>query len=350
MHFVRSLFDGLPQEATSQKRYLKRAGISPFLLESSHGRVTVEQFATLYRLLVNEYDDETPGFFARPLRGGTLKLLCLSVLEAPTLKVALHRYTLFFHILLDDFAYDYRVEGELARIALVEKQPLNGNRVLIHELMLKLFHGIASWLIARKIPPAMMECAYAQPPHSADYLYFYPGKVAFDCPQTVFYFDRALLEEPIRQTKRHLGAFLKRAPADWFYVSFEDRLFSHRVREYLSKEYLSKEYLSKEYLVKEYMARHQSAPANVKEVAEALNMSVRTLSRRLAVEGTHFQAVKDELRRDMAVQALTRSDEPLVSIAEGLGFEDQACFSRAFRAWTGNSPAAYRRAPAMTTA
>lgn len=332
MHFVRSLFDGLPQETALQKRWLKRAGISPFLLGSSHGRVTVEQFATLYRLLVNEYDDETPGFFARPLRGGTLKLLCLSVLEAPTLKVALHRYTLFFHILLDDFAYDYRVEGDLARIALVEKQPLNGNRVLIHELMLKLFHGIASWLIARKIPPAMMECAYAQPPHSADYLYFYPGKVAFDCPQTVFYFDRALLEEPIRQTKRHLGEFLKRAPADWFYVSFEDRLFSHRVREYLMNEYL---------------APQQSATANVKEVSEALNMSVRTLSRRLTVEGTHFQAVKDELRRDMAVEALTRSDEPLVSIAEGLGFEDQACFSRAFRAWTGNSPAAYRRATLM---
>ncbi|MCL7928393.1 AraC family transcriptional regulator [Halomonas llamarensis] len=339
MHFVRSLFDGLPQEATWQKRWLKRAGISPFLLGSSHGRVTVEQFATLYRLLVNEYDDETPGFFARPLRGGTLKLLCLSVLEAPTLKVALYRYTLFFHILLDDFAYDYRVEGDLARIALIEKQPLNGNRVLIHELMLKLFHGIASWLIARKIPPAMMECAYTQPPHSADYLYFYPGKVAFDCPQTVFYFDRALLEEPIRQTKRHLGEFLKRAPADWFYVSFEDRLFSHRVREYLAKEYL----------MKEYLVPQPSATANVKEVSEALNMSVRTLSRRLTVEGTHFQAVKDELRRDMAVEALTRSNEPLVSIAEGLGFEDQACFSRAFRAWTGNSPAAYRRATVMPT-
>lgn len=334
MHFVRSLFDGLPQEAMSQQSYLKRAGISPFLLHSSHGRVTVAQFATLYRLLVNEYDDETPGFFARPLRGGTLKFLCLSLMEAPTLKVALHRYTMFFHILLDEFAYDYSTEGDLARIALVEKQPLNGNRVLIHELMLKLFHGIASWLIARKIPPAMMECAYAKPQHSADYLYFYPGSVTFDCSQTVFYFDRALLEEPIRQTKRQLGEFLKRAPADWFYVSFEDRLFSHRVREYL---------------VKEYALLRKGPPANVKEVAEALNMSVRTLSRRLNIEGTHFQAVKDELRRDMAVEALTRSSEPLVGIAERLGFEDQACFSRAFRIWTGNSPAAYRRASVMPT-
>ena len=73
-------------------------------------------------------------------------------------------------------------------------------------------------------------------------------------------------------------------------------------------------------------------------------MSVRTLSRRLAAEGTHFQAVKDEFRRDFAIQALTRSERPLLAIADELGFQDLACFSRAFKGWTGNSPAAYRRA------
>lgn len=324
MHFVNELFRGVPAIARDQAAYLKRAGISPFLLEAPHGRVTVEQFAELYRLLVNECDDETPGFFARPLRGGTLKLLCLSVLEAPTLKVALHRYTLFFRILLDDFGYDYSVEGELARVALVERQPPAGSRILVHELMLKLFHGIASWMVARKIPPIMMECAYPQPAHSADYLYFYPGRVRFERPESAMYFDRAVLDEPIRQTKKHLGAFLRRAPADWFYVSFEDRLVSHRVREHLS--------------------RNLATSGSVRDVAAALHMSVRTLSRRLAAEGTHFQAVKDEFRRDYAIQALTRSDRPLLGISEALGFEDLACFSRAFKAWTGNSPAAYRRA------
>ncbi|MGM0534919.1 MAG: AraC family transcriptional regulator [Pseudomonadota bacterium] len=329
MHFVNELFRGVPAIARDRTAYLKRAGISPFLLEAPHGRVTVEQFAELYRLLVNECDDETPGFFARPLRGGTLKLLCLSVLEAPTLKVALHRYTLFFRILLDDFCYDYSVEGERVRIALVERRPPAGSRILVHELMLKLLHGIASWMIARKVPPLLMECAYPQPAHSADYRYFYPGQVLFDRAQTAIYFDRAILEEPIRQTKKHLGAFLQRAPADWFYVSFEERLISHRVREHLT--------------------RHRTYDAGVAEVAEVLHMSVRTLSRRLTAEGTRFQAVKDECRRDFAIQALTRSDQPLARIAERLGFEDQACFSRAFRAWTGDTPAAYRRAPRAYT-
>ena len=201
-----------------------------------------------------------------------------------------------------------------------------GSRILVHELMLKLFHGIASWMIARKIPPVRMECAYSQPAHSADYLYFYPGKVSFERPQTAIYLDAGLLEEPIRQTKTHLGAFLRRAPADWFYVSFEDRVVSHRVREHLSRQLVTS--------------------GSVHDVAQALHMSVRTLSRRLAAEGTHFQAVKDEFRRDFAIQALTRSERPLMAIADELGFQDLACFSRAFKAWTGNSPAAYRRATA----
>ena len=155
MHFVNELFKGLPNSTLSPARYLERVGISPFLLSAPHGRVTVEQFAELYRGLVNELDDETPGFFSRPLRGGTLKLLCLSMLDAPNLQVALHRYTQFFRILLDDFGYAFTLEGDFARMALVEHAPLVGSRTLIHELMLKLFHGIASWMIARKIPPIL---------------------------------------------------------------------------------------------------------------------------------------------------------------------------------------------------
>lgn len=326
MHFVNELFRGLTCAGQPPTHYLAQAGISPFLLSAPHGRVTVEQFAELYRRLAVELDDETPRFFSRPLRCGTLKLLCLSMLDAPTLQVALHRYTQFFRIMLDDFGYTFTIDNDLARMALEEHAPLPGSRIFVHELMLKLFHGIASWLIARKIPPVLMECSYPQPTHSADYLYFYPGKVKFDQPQTAVYFDKSLLEQLIRQTKRHLGAFLQRAPADWFYVSFEDRLATHRVREHLS--------------------RHLPDACTVQEVAEALHVSVRTLSRHLRLEGTHFQAVKDEYRRDYAIQALTRSQRTLSSIAETLGFEDLACFSRAFKQWTGNSPAAYRKAQA----
>lgn len=322
IQFVHNLFQGLMTSEARRKRYLLQAGIPFFLLEAPHGRVTVAQFARLYRLLVDELDDETPGFFSRPLRGGTLKFLCLGLLDAPNLQVALHRYCQFFHVLLDEVAYQLVVDGKQASLRFIEKIPPQGNRVLVHELMLKLVHGIASWLIAEKIPPLKISCAYSQPQHSSEYLYFYPGEVAFDQPWTAIHFDRALLRKPVRQTKQQLSGFLQKAPADWIYVSFGERLLAHRVRDYLGQ---------------------QQAGATVQQVATALHLSVRTLSRRLAAEGTHFQAVKDEVRRDLAVQQLTSSDLPLATLSGQLGFEDLASFNRAFRNWTGSTPGSYRR-------
>lgn len=323
MHFVHNLFQGLTTTLARRKYFLLQAGIPYFLLEAPHGRVTVVQFATLYRLLANEYDDETPGFFSRPLRGGTLKYLCLSLLDAPNLQVALHRYSQFFRLLLDDVSYQLVVEKDLASLRFIENAPLQGDRVLVHELMLKLVHGIASWLIAEKIPPLKISCAYHQPQHSHEYLYFYPGEVVFDQPWTAIHFDKKLLRKPIRQTKQQLSAFLQRAPADWIYVSFGERLLAHRVKDFLSEV--------------------DQTGTVIQQVAEALHLSVRTLSRRLAAEGTHFQAVKDEVRRDLAVQQLTSSSVSLAILAGQLGFEDLASFNRAFRNWTGSTPGTYRR-------
>lgn len=66
MHFVHNLFQGLTTSTAQRKQFLAQAEIPFFLLEAAHGRVTVLQFARLYRLLANEYDDETPGFLVDP--------------------------------------------------------------------------------------------------------------------------------------------------------------------------------------------------------------------------------------------------------------------------------------------
>jgi AraC-like DNA-binding protein len=304
-------------------QYLNAANIPRGLLREPGARVTEEQFSTLYRLLAVELDDEMPGVFDRPLRSGTLKFLCLSLLDAPRLEVALHRFGQFFRIVLDDFVFESGSDGPIARVELRPKEPHKNISPIGQELMLKLAHGVASWLIGQRIPLLRVELACARPLHAIDHLYFFDGVAHFDRPRTTMSFGAVFLKMPIRQRKGNLKEFLARAPGDWIFESFAEQIFTHRV--------------------KSYFADHLPDVLTIEQAAEGLSCSVRTFSRRLSSEGTTYQSIKDELRRDVAISRLSHTHEPIASIANGVGFDDPSAFHRAFRLWTGSTPGTYRR-------
>lgn len=83
--------------------------------------------------------------------------------------------------------------------------------------------------------------------------------------------------------------------------------------------------------------------ATLDEVAKALNMSARTLRRKLVDEGTSFRALVEEERRQVALQLLDGSDMKLDELAIHLGYTDTASFTRAFRRWMGCAPGEYRK-------
>lgn len=78
-------------------------------------------------------------------------------------------------------------------------------------------------------------------------------------------------------------------------------------------------------------------------MAEQLHMTAYTLSRKLKAEGSSYQKIKDNLRRDQAVIMLTRQNLTVSEISSQLGFAEPGAFSRAFKHWTGLSPLAYRK-------
>lgn len=79
-------------------------------------------------------------------------------------------------------------------------------------------------------------------------------------------------------------------------------------------------------------------------VARKLAMSRRTLQRRIEAEGTSFDRVLRETREALARHYLARTALPAAEIAFLLGFAEPNSFYRAFRSWTGTTPAALRRA------
>lgn len=318
LHFVRTQHG---EKVTAQ--VLASAAIPQSLLHQPDARLTRQQYVALYRTVAATLDDEMLGLWSRPVRTGTLKYLMLSLLDAPTVLVALHRFVRFWNLLLDDYRLQISTKNNLVRLALAERTPGTQVTPLGHELMMKLIHGIASWLLGREITLHRLEFSFARPRHADDYAFLYPGEVSFDAGMTGIYFSYQDCAELFKREKHELWAFLKRAPEDWTFSAFHRASLVAKTREYLEP--------------------HIAQPVTIQDLAKVLHTSVRTLNRRFAEEGTHFQAVKDGLRRDIAVHRLTNSNTAIATLAFDLGFFDATGFCRAFKHWTGSSPTDYRK-------
>lgn len=83
------------------------------------------------------------------------------------------------------------------------------------------------------------------------------------------------------------------------------------------------------------------ADANQVQLAQALAMSDRTLSRQLAEEGTSFRELLTRQRNARAVAGLCRGDA-IDALTSGLGFSERAAFERAFKSWQGVTPAKFQ--------
>ena len=88
--------------------------------------------------------------------------------------------------------------------------------------------------------------------------------------------------------------------------------------------------------------RLRGGDSSVESVARHLSMSARSLQRHLQELGYSYQALADEVRSATARLYLEQPDIAISEIAYLLGFADQSTFNRAFKRWTGDSPARSR--------
>src|SRR5262249_14401426 len=89
---------------------------------------------------------------------------------------------------------------------------------------------------------------------------------------------------------------------------------------------------------------------SLSRIARRLGTTPWTLRRRLGAEGRHFHALIDARRWEMARACLLDPDCTITEVAYRLGFRDQSNFFKAFRRWTGQTPAEYRRRCSQSTA
>jgi AraC-like DNA-binding protein len=320
--FVRAIVAAYRRYDKDPNDALRRAQIAPDLLTDPRNRVTGLQMQTLFGVAIRELDDEALGWFSRRLPWGSYGMLCRAALGSPTLEIALKRWCRFHGLLTDDIALSFAVTRPAASIAIRVNRDLGEMEEFCFATLFRYILGYACWAINSRIPLLETSFPFDAPAHIEVYRMLFPGPLHFRAPSAKIGFDAQYATLSIRRDDRALNKMLQHAVPLTIFPYRRDRLLVQRVRELLR-------------------ARPDGLHTG-DSIAKDLHVSPRTLHRQLQEEGASLQAIKDDVRRDRAMDLLNRTSRPIKQIALAVGFLNEKSFSRAFKHWTGATPQSIR--------
>ncbi|WP_329276462.1 AraC family transcriptional regulator [Streptomyces sp. NBC_00691] len=341
-HHVRAVLLAAERRGVAAGPLLARAGLPSELIEE-HGpspthervpaRVPAEQFGQLVRMLWATLDDELIGFGGAPSKVGTFAMMAHVVVHGSRdLREALRRAATFYSLfpggprfrLVEPGADATWTDGlDEARVEF----DVSGYDDPLHfgvESTVLVAHRFAGWLVRRRIGLRRVEFVHPEPRHAREYALLFGAPCVFGAARTTAVLDRADLDEPVLRDAAALKVFLRRAPVDVLVRADYGSTATGRVRHLIGR----------------------SLPAGPvptpEELADRLAVSPQTLRRQLAAEGTTYQRLRDQVRRDHALAELTGGRISIEGLSRRLGFSEPSAFHRAFRRWTGETPRAYQ--------
>lgn len=327
MAFARVIATAMTRGGLNPAEALKQAQITPARLAQADARITSLQMEVLSGAAMQALDDEGLGAFGRKLPWGSYGMLARASLTSPNLGVAIKRWCRHHALLTRDIQLRLLQQGDSAAIVVEEHADLARHGAAAREFclvhVLRNIHGLACWYVDSRIPLQGARFPFPAPAHAEAYRFMFPGgPLAFDAHQAAIAFDARYLELPLRRDEKALRQMLRRALPLTVLQYRRDRLLVEQVRQAL--------------------INHAGAAHSAEQLARLLHMSARTLHRQLRDEGASLQQLKDDTRRERASDLLFRTDKPIKQVAAAVGFRNEKSFIRAFRQWTGRSPAEFR--------
>ncbi|GAA5066313.1 AraC family transcriptional regulator [Nocardia callitridis] len=183
-------------------------------------------------------------------------------------------------------------------------------------------------LLGRQLPLTRVEFRFPTPDR-LDIVTEALGVVPeYDRPYNLFAVDQSLLGQPLPQANEHTWAMCL--------AQCRDLVQRRRARTGIASEVRAR-------LLPRGGVDGFAGPLGIDAVASDLNISTRTLRRQLDAAGTSYRALLDEVRFALAEEMLTTTPLSVSDVAIRLGYAEASTFIYAFKRWTGETPAAYRR-------
>ena len=322
VHFANAVLDAARQLGLNLEPILQSARLNQPLLDNPQSRIASQQFSQLMRSVWEQSDDEFLGLTTQPSKYGVFRLFADGAIQEQNLHRVYKHLCRFYSLVNQSISLSLYISKGQVELRMRQVQPEIDRNLLFRDFFLLLWHRFPGWLIGKSIPLQQVKMRGAEPAHAAEYRFMFPCPITYGHDYDAFVFSEEELVNPVTQRAENLREHFKQAPLNWFTRQEFTPVYTRRVMDYL--------------------AEYREHEASMQDIADSVNVSERTLRRKLTEEGTSFQEIKDKLRKNMAIYYLSQPDIPISTITNKLGFSEPAAFTRAFKQWTGQTPTLYR--------
>jgi AraC-like DNA-binding protein len=300
-------------------------GFDPAVAGDPDARIPLELETQLWDDAARLSRDEAFGLHAaEKVRPGAFDVLDYAVRSAPTLRGSLQRLARYNRLVHDAAVFKLIDRGEALRVEHALRMSATQSRHAA-EFTLASMVVIGEQISGARVRPSAVEFRHAAPASTVEHERIFGLRPRFSAPVNALDLASGILDRPAlaadpalsRLVERHAEALLAARPEPV-------ESTAERVRRLLIG-----------------MLPEGGAP--LKAVAARLRMSVRSLQRRLSGEGVSFDALLEELRRELSLRYLADPRIAIAEVAYLVGYSEPSAFHRAFKRWTGTTPAETRR-------
>lgn len=303
------------------------AGISPDQLRDPDGRVSIRQMQALWADVVATTGDPDIslkiGEMINPVAVGVLAYV---MMHSPTLGIAFEKLCHYQDIVCDGIRTTGRRSGDQFILALEIISPDIIYPAYAVNSELSIYLSAIRAMTGLNLSARHVQFAYPRPADTREHeRVFSPASLTFDADETAMILDATLLDMPVLNASPSLSALFEGHATDLL-QRLQTPNLSSRVKA-------------------EIIALMKGEEPTLATVADRLAMGLRTLQLHLREEGTTYQQLLDDIRKDLAVKHLREPYLSTTDIAYLLGFAEPSVFFRSFKKWTGQTPGAYRSTP-----
>lgn len=288
-------------------------------------RIPLDKIESIYTYLLEKSNDELLTLGTKPLAKGSLLFACKLGCRSKNLFNALSLIEEFYRLTLGPFNIKLiRKAGKVKLCIELQLKP-EIDHVLFNDIYLMMFYRFVCMLIGKRLEVHRFFILHSKHAYSGEYNLILNENVELNSQYLGFEFDECHLQDPIK-------------------AKFEDisQYFINPLK--LCKLHLADNitYAGKVQQLFISMVTKHGLPTK-HDVANALNISPRTLHRKLLQDSTSFQELKDEYRYKLALHYLINSTLTLEEITFKLKLSDTSSFIHRFKKWSGINPDAYRK-------